>query len=529
MEVLVYLVSRPQEVISREDLERDIWRGALVTDDAITATIIKLRKALDDNARQPRIIATVPKRGYKLIAPVLPLPEAENRPTGSEPWNHRAGYRVAAGAFAGVALLFIGWLVSSALSPKSISPNDDQPSPANEKRQVSVAVLPLKNISGDSRQEYLSDGIADDISTALSQIASLRVIARQSAERYRNVPVNLQEISRDLGVSFIVEGSVQKSGNKIRIIAELIDVGRNQLVWSERFDRSVNDLFAIQDEIAKRVADRLLITLGESDNRYVAYRPTNSFDAYDSFLQGQQHSRNRSREGYELTQEAYRTALEFDPMFGRVYGAMAVEMTRGYRMHWSDLSYQEARERSMVLARKAAALDKTTPQVYWALSYVHLFRGEYREAEEAARQSITLSPSYADGYAMLGFIDNWRGKAKEAEQYLFKAINLNPANHTFEYPWNLGFSYYTQGRYDEAARLLEKAVQINEDAYFPRLFLAASYVRLGRLEDASWEVERINIQRPGTTISILAGTLPFEHKSQLDSLFADLAKAGLGR
>jgi len=227
-----------------------------------------------------------------------------------------------------------------------------------------------------------------------------------------------------------------------------------------------------------------------------------------------------------LALDAYRRALEIDPQFGRAYGAMAVTLTLSYRMQWTELALQEARERSLQLARKAAELDKTTPQIYWSLGFVRLFRREFNEAETAAQQSITLSPNYADGYALMAYIYNWRGKAKEAERYILKAIALNPY-HTYDYPWNLGFSYYTQGRYEEAATLLNTALEKNETAYFPRLYLAASYVRLGRLEDAKWEISEINTQRPGTTTAFLANTLPLEHEKHMRASLADLARAGM--
>jgi len=360
----------------------------------------------------------------------------------------------------------------------------------------------------------------------LSQVASLRVIASRSAERYKNTSTNLQQIARELDVNYVVEGSVQKADNKLRIIAQLTDVEKNRIIWSERFDRNLKDVFLIQDEIARRVSDNMLLALDSGENKYVPYRPTDSFAAYDLFLLAQQHSRNRSRDNLELAIQTYQRALEIDPKFGRAYGAIAVLVTLSYRMDWMESSMHEAKEQALQLARKAAELDRTSPQVYWALGYVHLFRHEFAEAEAAARQSIALSQSYADGFALLGFISNWRGKAKDAERQIHQAMYLNPY-HTYEYPWNLGFSYFTQGRYKEAASALENALEMNDTAYFPRLFLAASYVRLGRIEDAKWEVERIKIQQPRTTTTYLSNTLPFEHKSQRGAVIGALVKAGM--
>ena len=234
----------------------------------------------------------------------------------------------------------------------------------------------------------------------------------------------------------------------------------------------------------------------------------------------------KSRQGNELAKEAYQRAVELDPDYARVYGALAVTLTREYRYQWTNLSMEEARERALQLAKKAIALNQSTPQIYWSLGFVHIFRKEYKEAKAAAMKSITLSPNYADGYGLLAFIANWRGKAKEAESYIKKAIALNPY-HTFDYPWNLGLAYYTMGRYEDSVKNLKDALERNESVLLPRLFLAASYVRLGRLDDAEWEIEQLGILRPGNTISHLTNTLPYENKDQMHAFLEDLQKAGL--
>jgi adenylate cyclase len=164
--------------------------------------------------------------------------------------------------------------------------------------------------------------------------------------------------------------------------------------------------------------------------------------------------------------------------------------------------------------------------VYWSVGFVHLFRKEFEAAETAAKRAVTLSPNYADGYGLLAFIANWRGKAIEAEAYIKKAIALNPY-HTFDYPWNLGLAYYTQGRYLEAIQALKDALQRNETVVHPRLYLAASYVRLGRLEDATWEIEQMRILRPDVTISLLTNTMPYESQELMENFLQDLRKAGL--
>jgi adenylate cyclase len=323
-----------------------------------------------------------------------------------------------------------------------------------------------------------------------------------------------------------VEGSVQKAGNRIRINVQLTDVGKGYHIWADRFDSEMADLFDIQDTITQHVIDAMYVTLSTQENKLIATRTTNNFEAYDTFLLAQQYSKDRTKEGYDLTIETYRRAIQLDPEYARAYGALAVALTRGYLVQMTKLSFEEARERALKLANKAIELDQSSPPVYWSLGFVHLFRKEYEEAEAAAKQAIRLSPNYADSYGLLAFISNWRGKAEEAVYYIKKAIALNPY-HTFDYPWNLGFAYYTLGKYDEASHALQAALLKNPSVLYPRLFLAACYIRLGHLDDAEWEIEQVKIQHPGTTLSQLANTLPYENQHQLLALLEDLRKGGL--
>lgn len=533
MDVLVYFVSRSGDVITREELERDVWKGALVGYDAVTKTIIKLRKALQDDARHPRYIATIAKKGYQLIASVNSLDirnkQAEKKST-QKPFFRLSKYSKV--SITAVGVILASWLLIVLMpflvtSHKNAGDNTEGSISSNTFDKIpSIVVLPFKNLSDDLRQDYLSDGITDDIITDLSKISSLHVIARQSSYYFKDNQKSLDKIAQDLGVQYIVEGSVQKSGKRIRVNVQLTSVDKGYHIWADRFDTDVGNIFNIQDEITRHVIEALYVTLSSQENDRVLFRRTNNFDAYDIFLLGQQTYKDQTKEGFDLTSDYYRRAINVDPNYARVYGAMAVVLTDGYRHGWTELSFEEARERALKLAKKAVALDQTTQQIYWSLGFVHLFRKEFQEAEAAAKQAIVLSPNYADGYGLLAFIANWRGKAEEAERYIKKAISLNPY-HTFDYPWNLGLAYYTMGKYTDAVEAFKNALERNQTANYPRLYLAASYVRLGQLDDAEWEIEQTSVHRPGTTLSHLRNTLPYKNKKLLNSLLVDLRKAGL--
>lgn len=547
MQVLVCLAQHSDKVVSREALEAVVWAGMVVGYDALSGSIIKLRKALGDDSRHPQYIQTVSKKGYRLIANVSQTGEDEAGSQGdSKRHVHAAGAqtfetpqsgatkfttKLIAAGIALVAVVMLWYflaLVPDSPSQTTVAANttDNLLTADATAKAPSVVVLPFKNLSDDPKQEYFSDGITDDIITDLSQVSSLRVIARQSAYHYKNMNINLDDVARDLDVNYIVEGSVQKAGERIRINVQLTSVDKGSHIWADRFDSEATNLFDIQDTITQRVIDAMYVTLSNQENKRIATRTTNNFEAYDTFLLGQQHSKNRTQEGYDLTIDAYRRAIQLDPQYARAYGALAVTLTHGYRQQLTKLSFEEARERALKLAKKAIEIDQSSPPVYWSLGYVHLFRKEYEEAEAAAKQATNLSPNYADGYGLLAFISNWRGKAEDAARYIKKAIALNPY-HTFDYPWNLGFAYYTLGRYDEASHALQQALEKNPSVLYPRLFLAASYVRLGQQDDAEWEIEQVKMQQPGPTLSLLTNTLPFENQSQMVAFLDDLRKGGL--
>lgn len=535
MDVLVYFASRSGKVITREELERDVWKGALVGYDAVTKTIIKLRKALQDDAHHPRYIATIAKKGYQLIALINYSDVKEKRVEKNyeqTPFFRSNKYSVVKLFITGLSVIFVSWLLivlmpASITSHKNADDVIDQSITGNISDKIpSIVVLPFKNLSDDARQEYLSDGITDDIITDLSKISSLHVVARQSAYHFKDNQKSLDKVAQDLAVQYIIEGSVQKSGQRIRVNVQLTSVDKGYHIWADRFDTDVENIFNVQDEITQHVIEALFVTLSNQENDRVVFRRTNNFDAYDIFLLGQQSFKDQTKEGFDLTLDYYRRAINVDPNYARVYGAMAVVLTDGYRHGWTELSFEEARERALKLAKKAVALDQTTQQIYWSLGFVHLFRKEFQEAELAAKKAIVLSPNYADGFGLLAFIANWRGKAEDAERYIKKAISLNPY-HTFDYPWNLGLAYYTMGKYTDAAEEFKNALERNQTANYPRLYLAASYVRLGQLEDATWEIEQATVHRPRTTISHLSNTLPYENKKLLKSLLEDLRKAGL--
>ena len=537
MDVLVLLARHPGKVVNRETLEQTVWAGTVIGYDAISATIIKLRKAFNDDTRNPNYIETVTKKGYRLIATVnaiethVPSPIATlttsslvDEHNDPQPFDRKIS--LSKQLFAAkklivsiIALAGIVYLMSI-LNPQRVD-TDDIKTPL-------VLVLPFEYLNPDAGQAYLSDGLTSDLITDLSRLKSLRVIGRHTSNYFKTQKdIKLEDIGNDLGADFVVQGSIQKLDDQFRINVQVTDINKRETIWADRYEAKTNQIFKIQDTITHQVIAAMagdLKTKMIADGHSVAKAA--NFAAYDLFLQGQSFASQRSKEGYDQAMAAYQKTIELDPNYARAYSAMAFILTNGYRFDWTELSLVEARERALKMALHAVNLDQSTPQIYWALSYTHLHRREYEAAEQAALKSIELSPSYADGLALLGYISNWRGKFTQAEDYIQRAMELNPY-YTFDYPWNLGLSFYGQAKYKQAIESLQNALLRNENALNPRLFLAASYVKQGMLDDAKWEIENIRTTRPNTTLAQLKITLPFENKQTLDELLVVLEKAGL--
>jgi len=391
--------------------------------------------------------------------------------------------------------------------------------------KLSIAVLPFDNMSDDPNKDYFSDGISEDIITDLSQLKNLAVIARNSSFTYRDKSAKAQDIGKDLGVKYLLEGSVRKVGDRIRITAQLIDTSNGYHLWAERFDRELTDMFAVQDEITERIVSSLSVQLTGDEQQQLAHTATSSFEAYDLFLQAQISAAHFTEAGYMQAAETYRRAISLDPGFARAYGALAVVLTRQVNGGYSD-SPAEMRERSLELARKAAEMNPNSPQVQWALGYVYLYRSQYELAVKALERAVSLSPSYADGYALLALIKNNSGQAEDAVRLIEKGMDLNPF-FSWDYLYNLGRAHYALGHYEQAVQYLQQALERNETPGQPRLFLLASYVQLGQQDDAEWEAMQLEVSHPEFTLSHLQQVLPITDTELRDRLISDLRSAGL--
>jgi len=519
MEVLVYLASRSGEVISRDELERDVWHGALVGYDAVTSSITKIRKALRDNTKHPRIIVTVPKRGYQLILPVqsdsddiiIPRKSRGPRPdTPVRPWQ-KSDYLVP--VLAGIVLLAL--FVIFTLLPNSESRID----------YPSIIVLPIENLDKSGQHDVFLGGITEDLITDLSRLSRLVVMASNTSLQYKNRHVTNKELVEELGINYILKGSARRNGNVMRINMQLIDASQGVNIWAQRYDSHAEGIFELQDVILSNIVDKLAINQSTTERQNSVVHATNNLKAYELFLEGQRLSRIQTKQANQQARELYKLAIVSDPDYGRAYGALAYIHATNYRRGWTD-SPVETLDRALELARQGIKLNSSIPQTYWSLGYVYFMRKEHDKAEQAAARSVEIAPNFADGYGLLALINNYLGNPKKALSNVTKGMQLNPY-YTWDYLYNQGLAFYSLNRYKEAIAALEMAQQRNENVVPIKLVLAASFESLNRHEDAEWTISELLISNPTVGLKHTEKTIPIVNPQLKQKFLEDLRKAGL--
>ena len=523
MSVLCLLADNAGEVVSREQLENEAWPGMLVGYDALASSILKLRKALGDDSRQPRYIETVSKRGYRLIAPVnfesTELPG--QKPFVLKPpelWFKK--WRIYTVATILVALTSV--FTISLYNKNSVGTLESDKPISNLK---TLAVMPFVNISKKAEDDYFVEGVADDIATELSNLSGVLVISRGATSRYKGEAYDPRDAGKELGANYLVEGSVRKSGKRWRINARLIDSKIGTQLWAKKYEGSDASLFDSQDKLASSIVSSLALELSSKDKAKLKHHATTNFEAYDLFLQGQKLFKVRDRESNESAQDVYRKAIKLDPNFSRAYSSLSVTLAVNFWRGWSEAP-TETLNRALAMANESIRLDPTSPQAYWALGYAQMFFKQHDKAIESVKHAIEISPNFADGYGLLALINNQLGNGEEAARLITKGMQLNP-HYSWDYPYNLGRAYYIMGKYDDAVKTLQKALDRNDQAINPRLYLVASYVALGRQEDAEWEIEKVRIESPEATLSRLDKDYPIANKKMKEKFFNELRQAGL--
>ena len=389
----------------------------------------------------------------------------------------------------------------------------------------SIVVLPFSNLGNDPAQGYFTDGITADITTSLSKLSGLFVIASSSAQNYRNPPTDIKQVAETLGVRYVLEGNVRRSGNRLRVNAQLIDANTGFQLWAERYDRDMKDVLDVQDDVTAKIVNALSVELTEAERQRSARRYTVNIAAYDEFLRGQFLYVRGTPEDNLQARALFQQAIDRDPGFARAYGAMALSYVDEFRFGWGK-NPAAALERALELANRAVALDDQLPQAYRALSYAYLHRREYQNSIDAIQRAIALDPNDADGRASLALSHVYDGNYETAIRMLRAAMQMNP-HYPARYASALGHAYYFLGRHEDAVTTLRDAIERNASLLSSHVFFTAALSRLGRNDEAAWAATQVRSLSPNFAAENVSGMFPIKDPAKLRALTDDLKRAGL--
>jgi adenylate cyclase len=406
--------------------------------------------------------------------------------------------------------------VEAARLDKMAHPLPDKPS---------IAVLPFDNMSRDPDQEYFADGLTEVIIAGLSQSPELFVIARNSTFTYKGKPARVQQVSEELGVQYVLEGSVQKSEDRIRITAQLIDAVSGKHLWAQTYDRQLKDLFAVQDDITFRIFRSLYIKMTKNEYMSPCLAGTGNVQAYSKAAQGMSHLLQFNIQANAMARQLFEEAVFLDPQYSVAYSLIAFTLVQDMKMG-SSKSPRETLGKAFELAEKAQSMSSTCPVAYLALSQCYSLNKQYDEAIGACERAISQDPNYSMGYAELARNLYLTGRAKEALVQLQTAFRLDPKPPNFYFLY-LGIAYYNTDMHEKAISALKNGLGLAPHSVPHHLWLAAAYTASGRENEARAEADEVRKLAPKMSINTASRWFPFKNPADLERFLNDLRKAGL--
>ncbi|UCI34504.1 winged helix-turn-helix domain-containing tetratricopeptide repeat protein [Mesorhizobium sp. B4-1-4] len=472
------LLKRQGEILTKTELMDAGWQGSVVEESNLSVQIALLRKALGPMPDGGEWIATVPRIGYRFLGPGLD--EAN----------------------------------------KTVQPQ----------AKPSLAVLPLTSLSTDIEQEYFADGLAEEIITMLSKLSGLVVIARSSSFAYKGKSVDIRTVARDLGVRYVLAGSVRRSGSRLRIVAQLSDGETGAHIWAESYDRELADMFAVQEEVARKIVGELHIALNPKEAAQwpgITSAGTTDIEAYDCFLRGRamQRGATQNADVFQRTAELFRKAIDHDPAYAAPYAALSMALAHAYYNRWvSDpgCALVEAGR----LVDEAIDRDPNDPFPHGVAALVSMYRKDFERWAAEVEMSLTLNPNFAPSLSLRGMLNMYSGKPLAAIADMERAIRLDPL-YSHLYLHHLGVAHLIAGKYETAAALLRERILLVPKTDMSRAYLAAVLGLLDHGEGARQVWSELMAVNPDYSFAEGIGQMPFRNPQDMERIKSGLQRAGL--
>ena len=490
-EVLKLLLAEPHKLVTREQLRRNLWPADTVVDfeAGLNTAIRKLRDALRDEAKAPRFVETVQRHGYRFIAPteipsvVTPDPDALEQRVTQAPAAHKRRMRmrwlaVWVASLATAALVLLVGLNFAPLRERLLK------SGAAGRHIQSLAVLPLRNLSGDPAQDYFVDGMTEALITDLGRTGAVQVISRTSAMQYKGTHKTLPQIARELNVDAVLEGAVLRSDNRVRVTTQLVEASTDRQIWAQSYERNLGDVLALQDEFARAVANEVRIKVWPTEpTRLAKIRPLNP-EAYDAYLKGRYEWNEWSEEHLQKSVAAFQQAVRLEPGYAPAWAGLSDSY--GLLALFDFLPEQIGIERSKAAALRALELDDTLSEAHVSLASARLWEWSWSAAEKELQRAIALDPNNATAHQWYGYLLSALGRFDAAITEMKRARRLDPLSGNKQN--SLGATYYWAGRYDEALKEFREVPDPDANSEFRHRRMAAVYERRRMLKEAAEEL-----------------------------------------
>ena len=490
-DLLVYLVQNRDRVVSKEDLIGLVWGGRTVSDSTFNSRVNAARTAIGDSGRDQKLIRTISRKGLRFVGTVQE-PANSNRPAGRLPEK-------------------------SLERPRSGLPLPDRPA---------IAVLPFNNMSGEREQEYFSDGISEDIITALSKLRWLFVIARNSSFTYKGKSVHMKQVAEELGVRYLLEGSVRKSGDRVRITAQLNDVATGSHIWAERYDRDLADVFAVQDQITEAIVAAIEPQIYAAENFRARSKPPNSLDAWDLVMRALWHYWRVTRQDNMVAQALLEKAITIDPNYGQALSVLATSHMSGVHLGWAELGSTAPIAERAALA--AVAADSEDPWAHNALGSVYFSTRRLDDSLAEFELALQLNPNFSLAQGYYGLALSYCGRWQEAHEAAQRAIRLSPRDPSSALYYGIAaYAQFVGRNYQQAIALAREAIRQRGDFTGAYRVLTVAAAMTGQAEVAAAALQELRRAQPNISLAWIASQLPWKLDADRDHYLEAFRRAGL--